>query len=363
MFYLSKIYQNRNYQFWILQLLGWSGWVTLFALRDAYWGQSWERILLLIVDAIAGIILTTGLRHIYHAVWDWPLTRRIIAVLVASYMMAAIWQPIKNFSQFYYYQDFDLIAAYGHVGYFSGIIGYSWFLMLGWTGLYFALKFYRLLQQETERSIRAESLAHESQLRMLRYQLNPHFLFNTLNAISTLILDKNTGSANAMVSKLSHFLRYSLDKDPMQRVDVEHEVNTMQLYLEIEQVRFDDRLRVDFDIGEEAKRALVPSLILQPLVENSIKYAVAAREDGGGTIAISAHREGDRLHLVICDDGPGIALENGELPEFKGVGIANTRDRLKQLYGAHQSCTFTQATQAALHGLRVDIYLPFEVES
>lgn len=359
MFYLSEIYQNRNYQFWILQMLGWSGWVILFALRDAYWGQPYERILLLVVDAIAGVILTTVLRHIYRGVWDWPLTQRIITVLVASYAMAAIWQPIKNFSQFYYYQDFDLIVAYGYMGYFSGIIGYSYFLMLGWSGLYFALKFYRLLQLETERSIRAESLAHESQLRMLRYQLNPHFLFNTLNAISTLILEKNTESANAMVSKLSHFLRYSLDKDPMQRVDLEHEVNTMQLYLEIEQVQFEDRLHVDFDIDDEVKRALVPSLILQPLVENSIKYAVAAREDGG-TIRISARRVGDMLHLCVSDDGPGIAIEGDLLPTFNGVGIANTRDRLKQLYGSQHRCTFSKAEP---HGLQVDILFPFEVES
>lgn len=359
MFYLSEIYQNRNYQFWILQLLGWSGWVTLFALRDAYWGQPYERILLLVVDAIAGLILTTGLRHIYRGVWDWSLTHRIITVLIASYLMAAIWQPIKNFSQFYYYQDFDLIVAYGYMGYFSGIIGYSYFLMLGWSGLYFALKFYRLLQLETERSIRAESLAHESQLRMLRYQLNPHFLFNTLNAISTLILEKNTESANAMVSKLSHFLRYSLDKDPMQRVDLEHEVNTMQLYLEIEQVRFDDRLHVEFEIADDTKRALVPSLILQPLVENSIKYAVAARETGG-TIRISSSRQGESLHLSVADDGPGISTEDGQLPDFSGVGIANTRDRLKQLYGSGHSCTFGEAEPS---GLQVDILLPYEVES
>ncbi len=358
-FSMSAIYQNRNYQFWILQFLGWSGWVTLFALRDAYWGQSYERILLLVVDAIAGLMLTTLLRHIYRSVWDWPVYHRLITVLVASYAMAAIWQPIKNFSQFYYYQDFDMIEAYGYMGYFSGIIGYSYFLMLGWSGLYFALKFYRLLQLETERSIRAESLAHEAQLRMLRYQLNPHFLFNTLNAISTLILSKDTDTANAMVSKLSHFLRYSLDKDPMQRVDLEHEVSTMQLYLEIEQVRFDDRLQVAFTIDDAAKQALVPSLILQPLVENAIKYAVAAREDGG-TIKINAVRAGDQLQLTVSDNGPGITIDDGVLPTFSGVGIANTRDRLEQLYGRNHRCEFSKAEP---HGLRVDISIPFESES
>lgn len=355
---LTEVYQNRNYQFWALQALGWTGWVTLFALRDAYWGQPYERLLLLLVDAVAGLMLTTGLRYIYRGVWTLPVYQRIMIVLVASYVMAAIWQPIKNFSQFYYYQDFEMIRAYGTLGYFSGIIGYSYFLMLGWSGLYFALKFYRLLQLEIERSIRAESLAHESQLRMLRYQLNPHFLFNTLNAISTLILEKNTDSANAMVSKLSHFLRYSLDKDPMQRVNLEHEISTMELYLDIEQVRFEERLKVEISVSDDAKHALVPSLILQPLVENSIKYAVAASEQGG-TITIAAHRENEHLILTVSDDGPGLNLADGELPALTGVGLVNTQDRLAQLYGKDHRCLFGEADP---HGLKVEIAIPYEVE-
>lgn len=354
----ERIYQNSNYQFWILQMIGWTGWVTLFAIRDAYWGQPYERILLLIVDAIAGVLLTTALRYIYRAVWERPVYQRIITVLVASYLVAAIWQPVKNYSQFYYYSDFELINEYGVMGYFGGIIGYSYFLMLGWSGLYFALKFYRLLQREIERSIRAESLAHESQLRMLRYQLNPHFLFNTLNAISTLILDKDTESANAMLGKLSHFLRYSLDKDPMQRVDLEHEINTMKLYLEIEQVRFDDRLTVNIKVDDASRKALVPSLILQPLIENSIKYAVAASETGG-TISISGERVGDDLKLIVADDGPGIEIQKGKPKQASGVGLANTRDRLQQLYGKSHSCNFRKVEP---HGLAIEIRIPFEAE-
>ncbi|MEK9824214.1 MAG: histidine kinase [Gammaproteobacteria bacterium] len=356
---ISELSQNRNFQFWALQALGWTGWVTLFAIRDAYWGQPVDRILLLIVDAIAGLVLTTLLRYLYRAVWDRPLVQRVIIVLVASYVMAAIWQPIKNYSQYFYYQEFELVEQYGAMVYFAGILGYSYFLMLGWSGLYFALKFYRMLQKETERSIRAESMAHEAQLRMLRYQLNPHFLFNTLNAISTLILEKNTEDANSMVSKLSHFLRYSLDKDPMQTVDLEHEINTMQLYLEIEQVRFDERLQIEIDVDADTRKALVPSLILQPLVENSIKYAVANREDGG-TIRIESRKLDNELQLLVTDDGPGIDSDDGRLPEFSGVGLANTRERLAQLYGEHHLCHFGTAEP---HGLKIDIRIPFEVES
>ena len=355
----SKLYQNREYQFWLLQLIGWTGWVTLFSIRDAYWGQPFERVLLLVIDAIAGLILTTALRYIYWAVWRRSVVERIVTVVVTSYLVAAIWQPIKNYSQFFYFHDFQTVEQYGVAAYFEGILGYSYFLMLGWSGLYFALKFYRLLQLEIERSIRAESLAHESQLRMLRYQLNPHFLFNTLNAISTLILIKDNDTANAMVSKLSHFLRYSLDKDPVQAVELEHEMNTMKLYLEIEQVRFEDRLKVEMIIDENARRALVPSLLLQPLIENSIKYAVAGRESGG-TITISAKRIDNDLQLLVSDNGPGIVRENSQLPTFNGVGLANTQERLVQLYGDAHVLKFSDNQPS---GLTVEVRIPYKMET
>ncbi|MCB1694015.1 MAG: histidine kinase [Pseudomonadales bacterium] len=355
---LSDLSQSRDYQFWALQLAGWSGWVVLFALRDLYWGQPFERIMLLIVDAIAGLALTTGLRYVYRAIWEKPVLVRVVVTLVASYATAAVWQPIKNYSQFVYYDEFDAVAEYGYSAYFSGIIGYSYFLMLCWSGLYFGLKFYNLLQEEQEKSIKAQALAHESQLRMLRYQLNPHFLFNTLNAISTLVLEKNNETASEMVRKLSHFLRYSLDKDPMQKVDLEHEIGSMKLYLDIEQVRFDERLSVEFDMDDAARKAMVPSMILQPLVENSIKYAVASRESGG-RITISAKVFAGDLLLAVTDDGPGIPLERGKIPEFSGVGITNTRERLKELYGDRQSCRFSEALP---HGLQIEIRIPYETE-
>lgn len=355
---LAELSQNRHYLFWTLQLIGWTGWVILFSIRDAYWGQPFERTLLLGVDALAGLALTSALRHIYQYVWERPIIVRVITVLAVSYAMAVVWQVIKNYSQFSYYNEFESVEKYGYMAYINGIIGYSYFLILCWSGLYFGLKFYRLLQEEKEKSIRAESLAHESQLRMLRYQLNPHFLFNTLNAISTLILEKDTTLANAMVVKLSNFLRYSLDKDPMQKVDLEHEIDTMNLYLEIEQVRFDDRLKVVINIEDDARKALVPSLLLQPLVENSIKYAVANRVEGGKITIEGKVFAGDLL-LEVSDDGPGISTKDGKLPDFSGVGLANTLGRLQELYGERHSCKIGTALP---HGLKIDIRIPFETE-
>ena len=252
------------------------------------------------------------------------------------------------------YEELGLVGYYSHE-----YLGLSFWIILAWSGLYFGLTLYHLLQEERAKNLSAQAMAHEAQLRMLRYQLNPHFLFNTLNAISTLILDTNTKTADAMVSKLSNFLRYSLDKDPLQKVDLEHEISTMKLYLEIEQVRFEERLSVEFNIDDAARKALIPSMLLQPLIENSIKYAVADSEEGG-KIQINAEVFAGDLLIGVQDDGPGINMENGTLPEFRGVGINNIRERLEKLYGLTHSCQFTGVHP---HGLKIDIRLPFEVES
>jgi LytS/YehU family sensor histidine kinase len=228
--------------------------------------------------------------------------------------------------------------------------------MLVWSGLYFGVKYYLLLQEEKQRGLKMMSMAHEAQLKMLRYQLNPHFLFNTLNAISTLILDRETELANTMVTRLSRFLRYSLDNDPMQKVTVEEEIESLRLYLDIEKVRFDERLRLHFDIEQSAADAMMPSLLLQPLVENSIKYAIA-QSIHGGSIAVEARVVDDDLVLTVADDGPGLDLRNGKAPKGGGVGITNTRERLREVYGAGQSLRLTSTEP---HGLTITIRIPLE---
>ena len=365
---MEKLLQDPRYQFWLLQLIGWLGWVGLYVIRDMYWGQPLSRIFLLIIDAIAGFLLTTGLRYVYIAVWEKSANIRVITAIIGSLLISWIWQPIKNYSQFVYYNDFTEVEKFDKLdfgfmqismAYFSGWQQLSFFIFLGWSALYFGLKFNRMWQKERRRSIRAESMAHQAQLRMLRYQLNPHFLFNTLNAISTLILEKETNAANQMVSKLSGFLRYSLDKDAMQEVDLVHEINTMKLYLDIEQVRFDDRLKVKINVNDDVKDALVPSLLLQPLVENAIKHAIANRFDGG-SITINASKFTGDLLIEVSDNGPGLVLSPGEEPVFSGVGLKNTKERLKELYGANYSLKFLPVLP---HGLNVSIRIPLTKKS
>ncbi|MEL6366301.1 MAG: histidine kinase, partial [Pseudomonadota bacterium] len=211
------------------------------------------------------------------------------------------------------------------------------FLLLSWSGFYYGINYYLTLRAQTEAALQAARLADQAQLTMLRYQLNPHFLFNTLNAISTLVMDKDAETANKMLSRLSSFLRYSLSNDPLQRAPLKDELRALRLYLEIEKVRFGDRLQVVEDIQPEAETALVPSLLLQPAIENAIKYAVAPSEDGG-TIILKARCLGETLELSVCDDGPGLPADpETAIAQGAGVGLVNMRERLKHRYGGDQT--------------------------
>jgi LytS/YehU family sensor histidine kinase len=183
-------------------------------------------------------------------------------------------------------------------------------------------------------------------------------LFNTLNAISTLVLINEADTANRMLSRLSDFLRYSLYKDPINKVQLQQEIYAANLYLEIEKVRFSERLTIDIDIAENTHVALVPSLILQPLVENAIKYAVAS-QTCGGTISIKARKFGHDLLIEVADNGPGMPIDHGLPKESGGVGLVNTRERLAALYDNDFSLVLTHNQPK---GVKVNIRIPFEVE-
>ncbi|MEO0031231.1 MAG: hypothetical protein RIS94_989, partial [Pseudomonadota bacterium] len=214
--------------------------------------------------------------------------------------------------------------------------------------------------------IQLENQATSAQLAMLRYQLNPHFLFNTLNSISTLVLLKQTEPANAMLSRLSSFLRYTLINEPTGRVTVAQEIETLKLYLDIERMRFEERLRTEFHVEDEAKQALMPSLLLQPLVENAIKYGVSPLEDGA-QITVDAQLVGTMLRVTVSDTGPGLPpgtdpsklfdVTSDNPKNSTRVGLANIRDRLVQAYGENQRFDIANRPEG---GFAVVIELPFE---
>jgi sensor histidine kinase YesM len=258
-------------------------------------------------------------------------------------------------------------ASANYAGLFIGALFVDGTLLGAWSALYYAMNFFLQIEEQNDQLLRLENQATSAQLAMLRYQLNPHFLFNTLNSISTLVLLKQTEPANAMLSRLSAFLRYTLTNEPTGRVTVAQEVETLKLYLDIERMRFEERLRTTFRIDPAASPGLLPSLLLQPLVENAIKYAVSPQESGA-EITIAATLVGPNLRISVSDTGPGLpsgdadnrlsgmSFDGGE-PVSTGVGLANIRDRLAQAYGGEHRF---ETMEPAEGGFAVLIEIPFE---
>jgi len=348
---LDDLRRNRELLFWGLHTLGWSAYFITQYLGALLYEKPASYIKVVVAAAVSGFLLSTPLRYLYRWLWRQRPVLIIPIALFAAWCTALAWRAVINTSYARLVEDW--MAKEPWYGIFSGTLS-STYLLVCWSGLYFGIKYYETLQHQRETMLQAAALAQEAQVKMLRYQLNPHFLFNTLNAISTLILDGQGKVANQCVGRLSDFLRYTLDQDPMKKVTLRQEIDALNLYLGIEQLRFGDRLRLEFDVDEGVTQALVPSLVLQPLVENSLKYAVAPREEGGRLRIEAREREG-KLTLVVQDDGPGLPV-GVELGAGRGVGFRNTRERLAVLYGDQQKL----AVRFSRPGLRLEITLPFE---
>lgn len=349
---LDHLFRDRARLFWILNIVGWAGY-TMTAWLGALAHEKPESYSAVIVaTAVSGFLLTLPMRVLYRRLWSKSPQILAVGMILTCYVLAIGWRWLQNI--LYYDWVKDSWQPEQLMDYIGGVMG-SFYILLCWSGLYFGIKYYQQLQKQTEQTLMATAAAHQAQLKMLRYQLNPHFLFNTLNAISTLILDGANKTANKAVTRLSDFLRYTLDNDPMSRVTLGSELNALELYLEIEKVRFGDRLIVEKTIEASAQNALVPSLILQPLIENAIKYAISPSESGG-TLKISARVQRDTLVMQIADTGPGLGNGDGA-GKSSGVGLKNTRERLQQLYGDRQAFTLAPNEPS---GLRVTINMPYE---
>ena len=203
-----------------------------------------------------------------------------------------------------------------------------YFFLIAWSSLYVAIGYAREVREAERKTSRFAQAAQDAELRSLRYQVNPHFLFNTLNSLSSLVLTGKPREAEAMIQNLSNFYRTSLSSDPLEDVTLEEEVELQRLYLEIESVRYPKRLRVTINIPNELMGQHVPALILQPLVENAIKYGVS-RTTRPVQITINAKREGDVLVLSVTDDGEVIDADH---VGGNGIGLNNVRDRLEARY-------------------------------
>ena len=368
----APFFASKNRAFWNLQLVGWTGafiYRGVVAISNA---QPLDLLALVLVTTITGFSISLILSVIYRylirqsPIVTWGMTAIVLMLAVMLHTSIDTWvQGV------YYGVSRDTTFAQR----FVGLSFLPLTLLGGWSALYYAINFFLTVEQQADRLERLEAQATAAQLAMLRYQLNPHFLFNTLNSISTLVLLKQTEPANAMLTRLSGFLRHTLIAEPGSQVTLAQEIETLQLYLDIERMRFEERLRTHFDIDPASMAAQLPSMLLQPLVENAIKYAVSPQEEGA-RISLTARVVGDRLRLTVEDTGPGLDepqlfqprdgvsdiradISAGSVvgrPVSTGVGLANIRNRLAQAYG--DTHLFETRSEAG-GGFTVMIEIPF----
>jgi two-component system LytT family sensor kinase len=344
-------FDDKNRAFWILQTIGWTGYFFLRSLSGFANSMGWMLLVHTLLLTATGYSLTLLMASLYRRLITMQPLWTLILSLATALIAAGIFSVIETWS----YATFLKPGARPvGVEYFGAIL-LDFSLLAAWTALYYGINYFLLLEDQIRQRERLENQASSAQLAMLRYQLNPHFLFNTLNSISTLVLLRQTERANAMLARLSSFLRYTLVNEPTAKVTLAQEVETLKLYLEIEKMRFEDRLRPHFRIEPETIGARLPSLLLQPLIENAIKYAVTPAEEGAD-IWITAAQEGQAVRIEVADNGNCGGAELAGSPST-GVGLANIRDRLSQAYGgAHRF----ETRQNERGGFSVIIEIPFE---
>ncbi len=354
----QPFFDDKNHAFWVLQSAGWTGYLVLRSLGGLANNMGLLFVVPTALTTATGYSLTLLMASAFRRlirmrpVFTWTIS---IFILIAA---AAIFSSIESWAHATFYRPREMPEGIQ----FFGAILLDFSLLAAWSACYYGINFYLMLEEQSDRVERLEHQASSAQLEMLRYQLNPHFLFNTLNSISTLVLLKETQRANAMLSRLSNFLRYTLATEASGTVSLSQEVETLKLYLDIEKMRFEDRLRSTFDIDPEATVARLPSLLLQPLVENAIKYAVTPLEEGADILVEARVAGADidrRLVLTVSDTGPGLTDGSTRPTYSTGVGLANIRDRLAQAYGTDHRFE-VQTGRGEGFGVLIDI--PFQTE-
>ncbi len=325
---------NKRFYFWLTQLLFWALFLVaelLSQLSYIYHDYHSPAISIIIFNAVLGFVFSTPLRYLYKTLSEKKPWEVLSLILFGCLLMATFWTLGKN--GFFSIIDPKRWNDVHYSVYFIGLIN-AMFILLCWSGAYFTLKLYLQDQKNKQKMILLKAETQEAKLQMLRYQLNPHFLFNTINSISCLIKDQKNSIADEMLTKLSELLRFTLDSSPIDMVTIDEELSLINRYLQIEKLRFSDRLNLDVQIQDNCHHCLVPSLLLQPLVENAIKHAVA-KNKSAGRVTIMINIIDQRLIISVSNTG-SIKPEKMNL----GVGLSNLNKRLESIYLGDSNITY-----------------------
>ena len=309
------------------------------------------------LSAVSGAAITWPLSLLLPIANRGGVFRRLIFHLVIVALVALIWNVFRMAT---FVGMLSAINIWNDFGgwYFSALLIFGL-----WTALYYIMKAYTVVaierqQAESERlrRVEAENFSRQAQIKMLRYQINPHFLFNTFNSVSALIKTKRSDQAQQMLSQLSDYMRYTLEQDQQVTTSLKAELDLLEIYLDIERVRYTDRLQTEFQIAPVTLSASIPSMILQPLFENTMKYVIAGTVDVG-LIRLTSRQIGNDLHITMEDTGHPNKDINEVLSSLeKGVGLKNTEERLSVHYEGQGHLSLGVSD---LGGLKIDLVFPF----
>lgn len=333
----APLKMSRRHAYWICQLGGWAGYsVMRLTVSSFFQTITWKWVVLYVVLIGAGVLYT----HLYRYVAkrrDWTqMSLRQLAprVLVATVMIALILHVTmdtmgRHILELDFYEEID-----SETGMLLASIVNGWILLMLWSLIYFGVHYFWSYRQAEVDKWKLEAQAETARLRALKLQLNPHFFFNSLNSVRALIAE-DPDRAQRMVTRLARLLRSTLQADDMKTVSLEEELDTVRTYLELEKVRFEDRLQHRIQVDEEARSHPVPFMLVQTLVENGIKHGVARCQEGG-LITVRAEVVDAALQIRVTNPGT-LETEEG------GTGLANARERLRLLFGKEASLTVKNA--------------------
>ncbi len=329
---LEKIGGKLN-SFWRLQIVGWVIYMFFIYITFLSVARPENFVSLLYIKgfrAIVGFCLTSILWRIYRRlIKKFSINSIIIFVLCLSIIFGCLWTGIE---QIYNWQVFDSYDFYGRLPRLPRIALDYAVTTMAWSAIYFGIKYWQQWQTERENALQATVLAEKAQLEMLRYQLNPHFLFNALNSIRASV-DEDKKRAKKMITQLSEFLRHSLLSGETKEIPLREELEAVENYLAIEKIRFEENLETEFDIEEEAKDFKVPCFLLNPLVENAIKHGLQTSPKPL-KIKISARLDGWKLFLEVSNTGN---LDKTSTADGTKIGLKNVRERLEKLFPGKSS--------------------------
>jgi hypothetical protein len=323
--------KNLLSSFWTWQIVGWLFyWLMICITFLSVLAPDRSALLLFqtkFVRALIGFGLTCLMRLIYKRfVRTQNFAQAAWLSLSCSVVFGFFWTYLSNGFYWSISDNFDFPSAHAKAPRDTLDFGIT---LLSWSALYFGVKFWREWQAERERALQSAALAQKAQLEMLRYQLNPHFLFNALNSIRASV-DEDATRAKQMITQLSEFLRFSLLNESAKKIPLREELEAVRNYLAIEKIRFEDKLEVDFAIEKRAEDFHVPCFLLNPLVENAVKYGLQTSAKPL-RIKISAEVSGSKLILEVRNSGKLNGNSNGSGTK---IGLKNVRERLEKLFGA-----------------------------